>query len=70
MYYLIDLERSFQSGGQMHFWKANRHGYTTDFLSEEVGLFSEAAAKEIVESDFDKRTVIIHKDVVDKILKM
>lgn len=67
-YYLLDLERSFQSNGQMYFWKQSRHGYTTDFLSGEVGLFSEDTAKQIVEDDFDQKTVMISEKVVERIL--
>lgn len=63
-FYLVDLERS-NASGEIHYWKGNRHGYTPNV--KEAGLFSEESAKETVESDFDKNTVMIRKDEVDQI---
>ncbi|MBO0959534.1 hypothetical protein J1P26_07280 [Neobacillus sp. MM2021_6] len=65
MYYLMDLERTI-STGRTWFWKRNRHGYT-QFLSQ-AGLFEEEEAQNIVTGDRDKRTIMIHRDTVDKIL--
>lgn len=64
MYFLIDLERTIGIG-IVHYWRRNKHGYTT-FL-EEAGLFEENAAKEIVESDIDKRTVMVSEEVVKRL---
>jgi hypothetical protein len=66
MFYLLDLERTITTG-RVFYWKANKHGYTDDIT--EAGLFTAEAAAEIVYNDFDKRTVTIHKNVVDKLLK-
>ncbi|MFP5109690.1 hypothetical protein ACSU6B_23470 [Neobacillus sp. C211] len=65
-YYLIDLERTISSR-MVHYWKANKRGYSP--LIEEAGLYSEEAATEIVEGDFDKRTVMVSEDTVKGILK-
>lgn len=66
MYVLLDLERTIGSS-QAHYWKANRHGYTTDI--KEAGLFDEQVALRLAEEDFDKRTVPVPSSVVEKILK-
>ena len=66
MFYLIDLERSIGSG-RTTYWKAHKRGYTT--VLEEAGKYSDIVAAEIVESDFDKRTVMVPESVVEKILK-
>jgi hypothetical protein len=65
-FYLIDLERTIGSG-MVHYWKANRHGYTRNIA--EAGKFDEPVAKRIVDEDFDKRTVMVSESVVEKILK-
>lgn len=67
MYFLIDLERSIGSG-IMTYWKSNSRGYTRDI--NEGGLYVEEVAKKLVESDFDKRTVMVHEDVVKKIVNL
>lgn len=64
-FYLIDLERSVVTG-VVHYWKENRHGYTT--VLKEAGLFDEEAAKEIVASDFDERTIMASMKVVENII--
>jgi hypothetical protein len=66
-YYLIDLERTI-GYNKPYFWKGNRHGYTSHI--EHAGIFPEAKAKEIVETDRDKRTVMISTSHVFKILGM
>lgn len=66
MFYLMDLERTIGSN-QVHYWKANRYGYTTDI--KEAGLFDESVALRLAEEDFDKRTVPVPKSVVEKIMK-
>jgi hypothetical protein len=63
---LIDLERSIASG-MIYYWNQNKHGYTRDI--NEAGIFSEAAAEAIVNDDFDKRTIAINTEVVERILK-
>lgn len=65
-YYLIDLERSIPTG-RLFYWKQNRHGYTTKL--DEAGLFPEDKASEIVENDFDERTIMISQRIIDKIMK-
>jgi len=65
MYYLLDLERTIASG-RTWFWKRNRYGYT-QFLSQ-AGLFEEEEVRNIVTSDFDNRTIMIHAETVEKIL--
>jgi hypothetical protein len=67
MYYLIDLERSISSG-LVTYWKMNSHGYTTN--PHEAGYYHVERAKQKVESDFDKRTIMVHKDVVEKLLSV
>lgn len=64
--YLLDLERTIGSGFTWY-WKANRRGYTTDLY--EAGLYSEFIAKGIVDSDSDKSTIMISKELIDNILK-
>lgn len=66
MYYLLDLERTIGIG-RTFYWKPNLHGYTT--ILDDAGLFTESQAKKIIDLDFDKRTVMIHEDVVKRILK-
>lgn len=62
----MDLERTIGSG-RTYYWKAHKRGYTTDL--NEAGLYSEITANEIVESDFDNRTIMISEKVVEKIVK-
>lgn len=66
-YYLLDLERTLLSGVSC-FWKGNKHGYT--YSIENAGLFSKDFAEKIVKQDLDKRTIMIHVEVVHKILNM
>ncbi|MEH7114528.1 hypothetical protein V7124_19505 [Neobacillus niacini] len=66
MYYLIDWERTIGSG-MVHYWKANRHGYTRNIA--EAGRFDEPVAQRICDEDFDNRTVMVSEKVVEKILK-
>lgn len=54
--YLIDLERSVASG-VVHYWKANKMGYTTNL--KEAGSYDEEVAANIVDSDFNRLTVKI-----------
>lgn len=63
---LIDLERSIPSG-IIFYWNQNRHGYTSNV--QEAGRFSDEVAAEIVQDDFDRRTISIDENVVKKILK-
>lgn len=65
MYYLLDLERTIATNIPVY-WKQNKHGYTK--YLEQSGLFSKQQATEIVESDFNKATVMIHQDLIFKIL--
>jgi hypothetical protein len=65
MYYLLDLERSIRTE-RLHYWKKNKHGYTT--IVEEAGLFSVDDAVHIANADMDNYTVMIDKTVVDKLL--
>ena len=49
------------------YWKSHSGGYTTKI--SDAGLYSENIADQIVESDFDKRTIKVNKNIVDRILK-
>jgi hypothetical protein len=62
---LLDLERTI-SNGVPYFWKGNKHGYTTSI--QHAGLFAEDFAERIVKSDLDKTTIMIHQDLLFKIL--
>jgi len=53
-YFLLDLERTIQSGVPAY-WKGNKHGYTYNI--QFAGIFSEEIANEIVRHDLDKATV-------------
>lgn len=64
--YLLDLERTIGTGFAWY-WKANNRGYTTEL--QEAGLYRETMAKKIVDTDFDKRTVMISEEVVKNIMK-
>jgi len=61
----MDLERSVTSR-RTTYWKPHRRGYTQDI--KEAGLYSEVEANELVDTDRDKRTVKIEKEVVDKLV--
>lgn len=65
-FYLIDLERTIGIG-RTFYWKAHSGGYTTKI--SDAGLYSENVADQIVESDFDKRTIKVNKNIVERILK-
>lgn len=62
---LLDLERTIATG-LTTYWKPNKMGYTREL--KEAGLYDDDVAKEIVQSDYDKRTVAINKQVIDNIL--
>jgi hypothetical protein len=64
-YYLLDLERTI-ANGTPYYWNGNRHGYTTSLA--QAGLFSEWIAEQIVQGDYDKRTVKISVEQIQKIL--
>lgn len=64
-YILIDLERSI-STGQTHYWNPAKMGYTTNVNL--VGVYKESIARTAVESDFDKRTIMVPVSEVEKIL--
>jgi hypothetical protein len=63
----MDLERTI-SNGIAHYWKRNKHGYTTN--PDEAGRFSMSEATVIVDDDVDRRTVMIDEKVVEKILEI
>lgn len=63
---LIDLERSIKLG-HVHYWKPRKMGYTTRL--DEAGWYNEDIAKQIVNEDYDHRTVAVPKHVIDNILK-
>jgi hypothetical protein len=65
MYYLLDLERTIASG-KTWYWKRNRHGYTQ--LLSQAGLFDEDEARNLVTSDYNKRTIMIAEKTVEDIL--
>lgn len=65
-FYLLDLERTILSG-RAHFWKRSKHGYVTDLA--EAGLFNGIEAHKIIVEDHDNRTMMIHKTIVENILK-
>jgi hypothetical protein len=65
-YYLLDLERTLQSGTP-YFWKKNKHGYTYEI--ESAGLFSKEEAEKIVLNDMNNTTVKIHINTVAEILQ-
>lgn len=66
MYYLIDLERTIGSG-HVHYWKANKMGYT--MILGEAGEYSKVRALEIVSDDYDNRTIMVEDKVITKILE-
>lgn len=67
MYLLIDLERTIALG-RTFYWRANRQGYTT--LTFEAGKYSEQEADQIIENDYDNRTVKVSEKVVEGILNL
>lgn len=64
MYYLLDLERSITSG-IVTYWNPAKRGYTTDI--KEAGRYTKEQAEEIVESDFDNRTLMFHESVAERL---
>lgn len=64
-FYLLDLERTLGCGVP-YYWNGNKHGYTTEISF--AGLFSHWVAEQIVEGDYDHKTVMIPESVVFKIL--
>lgn len=62
---LIDLERSIKTG-YVTYWKPNKMGYTRDL--NKAGWYDEVTANQLVEEDFDKRTVAVSEFVIDNIL--
>lgn len=66
-YYLIDLERTL-SREIPYFWLKNKHGYTTKI--EDAGLFAKEAAEQIVKSDINNLTFMIHINIVAEILQL
>jgi predicted nucleotidyltransferase len=66
MYYLLDLERTV-STGVVFYWNPNKRGYT--HIIEDAGKYTENEAIEIVEGDFDMRTIMIPETTVEKILE-
>jgi hypothetical protein len=64
-FYLLDLERTL-GYSKPYFWKGTKHGYTTHI--EQAGIFPEAIANKIVESDRDNTTVKVSTSKVFKIL--
>jgi hypothetical protein len=67
MFYLLDLERTILNG-KPYYWKENKHGYTT--LIDLAGEFTGKEASQFVFNDVDNRTIMIHKNTIDKILKL
>jgi hypothetical protein len=52
--------------GKTWYWKRNRHGYTQ--LLSQAGLFDEEEARNLVTSDYNKRTIMIAEKTVEDIL--
>lgn len=65
-FYLLDLERAIGIG-RTFYWKPFKYGYTT--LLDEAALFSREEAEQIVNADFDKRTIMVSQKTVERILK-
>lgn len=63
--YLIDLERSLQTG-IVHYWKPFNLGYTTNF--KDAGTYPESIAKKMQESDVNKTTIAILESVAYKVI--
>jgi hypothetical protein len=64
-FYLMDLERTLQSGTPC-FWKGNKFGYT--YKIEFAGIFPKKVAEQIVNSDRDNKTISIPLTLVKQIL--
>jgi hypothetical protein len=64
-YFLLDLERTIQSGVPAY-WKGNKHGYTYNI--QFAGIFSEEIANEIVRHDLDNATVKVPVRLVIEVL--
>lgn len=67
MMYLLDLERTIQSG-QTWYWKPGSRGYTRNIV--EAGIYSFQAASEIVKNDIDQTTIMISFAQVRKVMKI
>lgn len=65
LYYLMDLERTITLGAA-YYWKPFKRGYTTNL--EEAGEYGMIEAWEISKSDRDNRTVLVPKEVVEKLI--
>lgn len=61
----MDLERTI-GFGVPHYWKGNRHGYTT--YLEDAGIFSKDFALRVVKSDHDNTTIMLNENLVFKIM--
>lgn len=59
----MDLERTLLSNVPC-FWLGNKHGYT--YKIKEAGIFPKHLAEEIVKHDFDKTTVMISTELIEK----
>ena len=64
MFYLVDLERSIRTG-VVHYWKANKMGYTRDL--DEAGLYEHKEAVNTVSADIQGLTVMVSSEQVKKI---
>jgi phosphoribosyl-AMP cyclohydrolase len=64
-YFLLDLARTLTTGTPCY-WRGTRYGYT--YKIETAGIFEKETAENIVTSDKDNNTVMIHVDTVAKIL--
>jgi hypothetical protein len=65
-YILIDLERTLGIG-MIHFWKQNKHGYTTE--PHEAGEFSHKDASKEFLQDHNNQTIVFPARQFKKILK-
>lgn len=65
-YYLMDLARTVTTGA-LCFWKGNKYGYT--YKLEYAGIFEKEAAENIVKSDQNQTTIMIHIDVISNIVR-
>lgn len=66
-YILIDLERTVGTS-RVHYWKQNKHGYTTD--SQEAGRFDYDSAHEIVEDDIQGETIMLPHEKIKTIVNV
>jgi hypothetical protein len=62
--YLLDLERTIGLG-EPHYWKGNRHGYTTDI--KQAGKWKKEFCESIIERDFYKDTILITEETIERI---